>query len=109
MTGTCYPRVYTRDMPYSEAWAPPIYRLCTTTHTNHLTSLTSLMESEEVILSAIWGTIREICRAVVSMYVDGVGAGLYEGREGKEELETLIKKWQHDLTGLMVWLDWSEW
>ena len=96
-------------------WASPVFELCATTHTYSMDSELSLMTaSEKLLLQAVRGTTREICRVVTKMWAEGVHAGLDPLLNTKEYLDvtrvtTLRNAWAETLNHLMTWLDWSEW
>ena len=96
-------------------WTRPIYKLCATTHTHSLESGSdSMTESEKLLLRAVQGTSREICRVVTEMWAAGVYAGIDPSSNTKEspdiaEVTQVWNKWAEDLNRLMVWLDWSVW
>jgi hypothetical protein len=96
-------------------WTIPTYKLCTTTHTypmgSHLDSMTS---SEKLLVRAVRGTTREICRVVTNMWAGGVYANIDPSLNTKEspdiaEVAHLWKTWSEDLNRLMAWLDWNVW
>jgi len=71
-----------------------------------------MTDSESLLLNAMREMTREICRVVTSMWSSGVLAGVGIPRRRHLELEAtraLMKKWKHDLDGLMQWLDWNVW
>ena len=96
-------------------WTIPIYKLCATTHTYSMESnLDSMTSSEKLILQAVRGTTREICRVVTKMWAAGVYAGIDPSLNHKEspdvaEVAHLWNTWTEDLDRLMAWLDWSVW
>ncbi|KAG9314911.1 hypothetical protein JVU11DRAFT_4019 [Chiua virens] len=96
-------------------WTIPIYKYCATTHTSFMEILLgSMTESEKLILQAIRGTSREICRVVTKMWATGVYAGIDGKFNVKEsldvaELHRLRDTWAEDLERLVAWLDWSVW
>ncbi|KAG6833117.1 hypothetical protein H0H87_011225 [Tephrocybe sp. NHM501043] len=59
------------------SWASPVFRHCATTHTDFITSISfALTPSEKLLLKAIQGTNREICRVVVKIWAEAVEEGL---------------------------------
>jgi hypothetical protein len=95
-------------------WAHPIFAHCATAHTSEMITQMPLMtSSEQLLLKAIQGTTREICRVITKMWVAGVMSGLDTlfKVEHKSELETirLVDGWRDDNNKLMSWLDWSVW
>ena len=96
-------------------WTTPIYKLCATTHTHSMESnLDSMTSSEKLILQAVRGTTREICRVVTKMWAAGVYLGIDPSLNTKEspdvaEVAHLRKTWTTALDRLMEWLDWSVW
>ena len=96
-------------------WTIPIYKHCATTHTYSMESnLDSMTSSEKLILQAVRGTTREICRVVTKMWAAGIYAGIDPSLNHKEspdvaEVAHLWNTWTEDLDRLMAWLDWSVW
>ena len=96
-------------------WTIPIYKLCATIHTDSMESeLDSMTDSEKLLLRAIRGTSREICRVVTKMWAAGVYAGIDPLLNTKEspdiaEVARVCNTWAKDLNRLMEWLDWSVW
>lgn len=96
-------------------WANPIFQLCATTHTSSLISESDPMtDSEILLLQAVQGTTREICRVITKMWAAGVYVGLDPSLNTKEspdinEVKNLWNAWEEDLDRLMAWLDWSLW
>ena len=96
-------------------WTTPIYKLCATTHTYSMESnLGSMTSSEKLVLQAVRGTTREICRVVTKMWAAGVYTGIDPSLNTKEspdigEVAHLRNTWTEDLDRLMAWLDWSVW
>ena len=96
-------------------WTVPIYKLCATTHTHSMESeLDSMTDAEKLILKAVRGTSREICRVVTKMWAAGIYAGIDPLLNTKESLDIseitpLRNTWAEDLNRLMEWLDWSVW
>ncbi|KAF7365831.1 hypothetical protein MVEN_00457200 [Mycena venus] len=100
------------------AWALPVWHACTTTHTAHIhrnpTLHSQLTDSERVLLDALDGTNKEICRVVVRMWTAGVYGGLDAFISGNENrltstLVRILGEWRTDAHALMAWLDWSVW
>ena len=76
--------------------------------------LDSMTDAEKLILKAVRGTSREICRVVTKMWAAGVYAGIDPLLNTKESLDIseitpLRNTWAEDLNRLMEWLDWSVW
>ena len=96
-------------------WTIPIYKLCATTHTHSMESqLDSMTSSERLLLQAVRGTTREICRVVTKMWAAGVYAGIDRSLNTKgfpdiAEVAHLWNTWTEDLDRLMAWLDWGVW
>ncbi|KAG1740389.1 hypothetical protein EDD22DRAFT_323655 [Suillus occidentalis] len=110
---TVVPSAGTSDVDASQ-WAFPIFRLCATTHTSHITSLVPLMtSSERLLLKAVEDTTREICRVTTKMWADGVMGGLDSlipvERNGESDVTQIMNDWRKDLNNLVSWLDWSVW
>ncbi|KAJ6480551.1 hypothetical protein C8R47DRAFT_1322488 [Mycena vitilis] len=99
------------------AWVQPVWYACATKHTAYIhksaTLRSRLTSSEHLLLDAVDGTNREICRVLVRMWAAGVHAGIdpllsHEGYSTLSHL-SLIESWRADTQALMVWLDWSVW
>ncbi|KAF8414421.1 hypothetical protein L210DRAFT_3008478 [Boletus edulis BED1] len=76
--------------------------------------LSFMTDSEKLVLQAVRGTTREICRVVTKMWVAGVHAGIDPLLNTKEHFDVakvahLRNAWLEDLNHLITWLDWSEW
>jgi len=76
--------------------------------------LDSMTSSEKLILQAVRGTTREICRVVTKMWAAGVYVGIDRSLNTKEspgiaEVVHLWNTWTEDLDRLMAWLDWNVW
>ncbi|KAK1233966.1 hypothetical protein PQX77_002843, partial [Marasmius sp. AFHP31] len=97
----------------SVEWAAPAYEACAVTHTRHISSLSTLTESEELLLRAVQQTTKELCRTVTRMWAKGVSVGLYtdseDGDIDREELENVVTEWKAETERLMDWLDWNVW
>ncbi|KAJ8581241.1 hypothetical protein M405DRAFT_633051, partial [Rhizopogon salebrosus TDB-379] len=66
---TVVPNANTSGVNASQ-WAYPVFRQCATTHTSELTAhLHSMTPSEHLLLKAVKGTTREICRVTTNMWV----------------------------------------
>ncbi|KAF8203575.1 hypothetical protein K438DRAFT_2101240 [Mycena galopus ATCC 62051] len=69
-----------------EAWALPIWRACATRHTAHIHRSSGLQSrltsSERLILGALDGTTREICRVLVRMWTTAGLDRLLPSQEG---------------------------
>ncbi|KAI6033293.1 hypothetical protein EDC04DRAFT_2213285 [Pisolithus marmoratus] len=94
-------------------WVRPVHKLCATTHTGTLKD-DAMTSSEKLLLDAVRGTTREICRVVTKMWGSGVLAGVdqFMGADSEPDVETiqnLMKTWREDINGLMAWLDWNVW
>ncbi|KAI6108313.1 hypothetical protein F5141DRAFT_1233451 [Pisolithus sp. B1] len=94
-------------------WTRPVYKLCATTHTDMLKDCTTT-SSEKLLLTAVQGTTREICRVVTKMWGLGVLAGVdqFMGIDREPDMETtqrMMKTWRKDIDELMAWLDWNVW
>ncbi|TFK69314.1 hypothetical protein BDN72DRAFT_840683 [Pluteus cervinus] len=100
------------------SWASPIYQYCATTHSSGLYPFKKLFtKSEHLLLNALEGTNREICRVIVRMWAEGIEAGIDPGlplqpiddTDGDAFLLPMLKRWRSDIDGLMKWLGWSIW
>jgi len=98
-------------------WATPVYKLCATSHTEYIRRSAALSArlaaSEQLLLNAVEEVNREICRVVVSMWVEGVAAGLDDALSVEDPVEhdgaVLTGEWKVSVDDLMAWLDWSVW
>ncbi|KAJ7634948.1 hypothetical protein FB45DRAFT_830479 [Roridomyces roridus] len=97
--------------PDDDSWAAPIWHACATQHTAHIHTRAHLTPSECVLLSALDGTNREICRVVVRMWVAGVRAGLDMLLPGSADTDVsrVFEDWRTSADSLVSWLDWSVW
>ncbi|KAJ7785174.1 hypothetical protein DFH07DRAFT_4456 [Mycena maculata] len=110
--------------PDDDGWAAPVWRGCATRHTAHIhasAEMTGLLTpSEHVLLRALEGTNREICRVITRMWAAGVRAGFdvlispHEDSETETSLEEaavsrVLDQWRADAHTLLSWLDWSVW
>ncbi|KAJ7711391.1 hypothetical protein B0H16DRAFT_1900641 [Mycena metata] len=104
----------------NEAWALPVWRACATRHTAHIHRdsgvQSRLTSSERLLLGALDGTNREICRVLVRMWVAGVHAGVDTllPREADPSASTpvlspTLDQWRTHAHSLISWLDWSTW
>jgi hypothetical protein len=101
-----------------DAWAGPVWRACATKQTAHIHSSLALHSrlttSEHLLLRALDGTNREICRVLVRMWAAGVHAGLdpllpREEDRTSSKLSRTAESWRTDAHALIAWLDWSVW
>jgi len=100
-------------------WAAPVFAFCATSHTAYIRRSASisakLTPAEQLLLRAVEETNREICRVVVTMWAEGVMAGLDDALPPPADTpihvasEALARKWKSAVEGLMGWLDWSVW
>ena len=96
-------------------WTIPIYKFCATIHTQFMASESdSMTDSERLLLRAVQGTTREICRVVTNMWAAGVYAGIDPSLNTKAspditEISQVMGEWEATLNDLMTWLDWSVW
>ncbi|RDB25967.1 hypothetical protein Hypma_006273 [Hypsizygus marmoreus] len=99
----------------TNTWAIPIYTHCASAHTRSLLSPSlqkRMTHAEKLMLRAVRGTEREICRVVVRMWAEGVGRGLdpvLKVGSGEGDVKGLMKWWKGEVDALMGWLDWSVW
>ncbi|KAG6915814.1 hypothetical protein DXG01_009688 [Tephrocybe rancida] len=100
----------------SNSWASPVFRYCATTHTDFISSIPSMLSpSETLLLNAIRGTNREICRVIVKIWAEAVLEGLDPALPrpptdiNDDRLNSVLDGWRADVTGLMSWLDWGIW
>ncbi|KAG5649347.1 hypothetical protein H0H81_004414 [Sphagnurus paluster] len=105
----------------NHSWTAPIFKYCATTHTNSfIASSSKLTPSEQLILTAIRDTNKEICRVIVKMWAEGVYEGLdpilrqpsssdSESEPSPEALGSLMNRWRVEIDRLFNWLDWSIW
>ncbi|KAF9460356.1 hypothetical protein BDZ94DRAFT_1311611 [Collybia nuda] len=102
------------------SWATPVFKHCATTHTtlfttNHAIS-SRLTPSEKLILDAVRGTTKEICRVVVRLWAEGVMTGIdpvepYHPSTPlpAKDINNMVARWRDEIDSLMGWLDWSVW
>ncbi|KAJ7134072.1 hypothetical protein C8R43DRAFT_640074 [Mycena crocata] len=107
-------------------WAAPVWRGCATRHTAqiHTNAVLKLRltPAEHLLLGALDGTNREICRSVVRMWAAGVEAGLdvqlpisrhrdasKNRADSEKTIARVVEGWHADTQALMAWLDWSVW
>jgi hypothetical protein len=109
----------------SFTWANPIYKLCATAHTSYLPR-TQLTREEKVLLKAVEGVEKEICRVLVRLFAEGHELKLLLNRtletnvdnryssmdETDEDIirvkRTMVREWKSRVKDLIAWLDWSE-
>ncbi len=101
-------------------WATPIFKYCATSHTEYLwLDEVTLSASEQLLLTAIRGVSKEICRVLVNIWAEGEKIwaidGKKEGQLGQqgsldhEKVKILLASWSKSVSDLMEWLDWSVW
>ncbi|KAJ3731675.1 hypothetical protein DFJ43DRAFT_1078478 [Lentinula guzmanii] len=95
------------------AWASSVFRECALSHTLPFTAR-PLTSSEKLLLSAVEGTTRELCRILTKMWAYGVHEGMSSffdvGHASKPKNATaFLDSWKEDLGTLMSWLDWGTW
>ncbi|KAJ7277255.1 hypothetical protein C8J57DRAFT_1581584, partial [Mycena rebaudengoi] len=102
--------------PANRSWALPVWNVCATRDTKNIRSNSQILKrftaSEHMLLSAIEGTNREICRVLVSMWTEGVVAGLDAAIpvvNTTSNIPAVVEHWTSQLSVLMKWLDWSVW
>jgi hypothetical protein len=99
------------------AWAAPVFKFCSTSHTEYIRRSASLSakltSSEKLLLNAVEETNREICRVVVGIWAEGVAVGLDDALPvadpGAVDGPALIQSWNGAVEALVDWLDWSVW
>ncbi|TFK69283.1 hypothetical protein BDN72DRAFT_959657 [Pluteus cervinus] len=94
------------------SWASPVYQYCATTHTSALYPFKpSFTKSEHLLLSALEGTNREICRVLVRLWAEGKQAGIDPGLpfQPSDNWLPMLNRWKAEIDGLMGWLGWSLW
>jgi hypothetical protein len=98
-----------------DAWTLPVWGACATRHTAHIHRNSGrLTHSEHLLLGALDGTNREICRVLVRMWASGVHAGVDALLPRQEDpsnpmLSQTLEQWRSDANSLIAWLDWSVW
>jgi len=108
------------DLLYNQQWAVPIFEQCATTHVRYMERSSTLSakftDSERLLLRAVKGVSKEICRVLVGVWAEGVDLGLVDDSEvavgnlrDDEMLEKVLTSWRARIAGLMDWLDWSYW
>lgn len=91
------------DSVENMVWAEPIYKLCATSHTNFIASPSmdsKLTKSERLLLGAVNGVSKEICRTLTTMWAS---------QATSDPAEVRLDAWRNHIKGLMKWLDWSVW
>ncbi|TFK69279.1 hypothetical protein BDN72DRAFT_617836 [Pluteus cervinus] len=118
---TAHPPTMDSGVDKDLSWASPVYQYCATTHTSALYPFKSLFtKSEHLLLSALEGTNREICRVIVRLWAEGIEAGvppvlplrpIGRGYDDGPDVDWLpmLKHWKNEVEGLMSWLGWSIW
>ncbi|TFK68719.1 hypothetical protein BDN72DRAFT_888457 [Pluteus cervinus] len=101
------------------SWASPVYQYCATTHTSALYPFkSSFTKSEHLLLSALEGTNREICRVLVRLWAEGKQVGIDPGlpfqpsdddHGNSDNWLPMLNRWRDEVNGLMGWLGWSLW
>jgi hypothetical protein len=93
------------------SWAEPIYALCATAHTGTLRSSKALSsrytESEWLILSAVDGVSKEVCRVVTKMWAEGFVLFREDNVSETVSMRDVVARWKAGVDVLMGWLDWS--
>jgi len=108
------------DLLYNRQWAAPVFEQCATTHVRYMERSSILSarftDSERLLLRAVKGVSKEICRVLVGVWAEGVDLGLVDDSEvavgnlrDDEMLEKVLTSWKTRIAGLMNWLDWSYW
>ncbi|KAJ7186772.1 hypothetical protein C8R46DRAFT_1057992 [Mycena filopes] len=88
------------------AWAAPVFRLCSQSHTSFIESIhDELTASEHLLLTSAQETTREICRTLVGIWAEG----MISLRDASTISESLALKWKTGVDHLINWLDWSLW
>jgi hypothetical protein len=68
------------------------------------------MYSEKIILQAVHGVSKEICRVLVTTWAEGMEIDSLElDLIEKASLQGLLRTWKYRVENLMEWLDWSYW
>jgi hypothetical protein len=104
------PYITTADIPKrlpasaNLSWAAPIVQRCATTQTSHI-PLGTLTPQETRIHAAVENTLHEICRQLVSVWVE-----FFDVEAADEAKATEATGVAHGhIEELMAWLDWSVW
>lgn len=86
------------------SWAAPAVHRCATTQTSHI-PLGMLTPQEVRIHAAVEGTLREICRRLMLVWLE------FFDVEGSDEVRAVkvIDVGHRHIDELMSWLDWSLW
>ncbi|KAI6029255.1 hypothetical protein PISMIDRAFT_13967 [Pisolithus microcarpus 441] len=90
-------------------WDRPVYKLCATAHTDRLQDC-MMTSPGNLLLEAVQGMTREICRVMTKMWGLGVfaGVGQFIGTDRKPDVETtqkMMNTWRKDVNELMACLD----
>lgn len=92
------------------SWATPVYKACATAHTRFISSSTSLMPSEQLMVSSVENVNREICRIITRMWAEGVNQQVEDRQDlSPVMMGNMYSRWKKDIDDLMSWLDWSIW
>jgi hypothetical protein len=104
------PYITTEDVPrrlpasFDTSWAAPVVRRCSTTQTSGI-PVGMLTPQEARIHAAVEGTLREICRRLMLVWIELFDV---EGKSKAKAAEA-IEVGRGHMDGLMGWLDWSVW
>jgi len=104
------PYITTEDVPHqlpaspNTSWAAPVVRRCSTTQTSGI-PVGMLTPQEVRIQAAVEGTLREICRRLMLVWMEFFDV---EG-ESKTKAAEAIEVGRGHMDELMGWLDWSVW
>jgi len=104
------PYITTDDVPQellasvNASWAAPVVQRCSTTQTSRI-PVGTLTRQEVRIRTAVEGTLHEICRRLVLVWLE------FFDVEGESEAKAAeaIKVGREHIDELMNWLDWSLW
>jgi hypothetical protein len=104
------PYITTEDVPQelpasaNASWAAPVVQRCSTTQTSRI--LVGILTQQEVrIRAAVEGTLHEICRRLVLVWLEFFDVE----RESEAKAAEAIDVGREHIDELMNWLDWSLW
>ncbi|KAJ3716001.1 hypothetical protein C8R42DRAFT_679283 [Lentinula raphanica] len=97
------------------SWVTQVYEMCATAYPTFSSASgpANFTTSENLMLTALKATNREICRVITSMWADGISHQMENPLASSHNTRMLFrsihKRWKEDIDSLMLWLDWSVW
>jgi hypothetical protein len=104
------PYITTDDVPQelpasaNTSWAAPVVQRCSTTQTSRI-PVGILTQQEMRLRAAVEGTLREICRRLMLVWLEFFDVE----RESEAKAAEAIEVGREHIDELMDWLDWSLW